>query len=212
MDEKLKRRIVFIFFFTTALLATVYYQYVYEKINASWAGINIYIWALGLSPFITLLMNYAMVHIATKMGNRYEFDHKRFVPGPYLYGFMALACVLSIYVGTTYTEPDREWSSSHAEVAHNDRYQHSAFSQWYYQIPQYHIENVIGTILDLSTSGSGTSSDSEGEGVLIMVVSLLLILIALIAAAAVFPHFWVISSIAVLLMMFQFLYRELKYN
>ncbi|MEI8223817.1 MAG: hypothetical protein WCG20_01700 [bacterium] len=203
MEQKKKLRIVYTVLFAIAALVTVYYQYAYEKYNASWGGINIYLCAAVLSTAIALVMNYINYFIATKLGDSYSFDYKRFIPGPLVYGFLAIACLLSVYLGITYTEPSDDWSSGNtSSIAQNDRYQHSSFYHWYY----------IANNGDLgvgggSSSSSSSSSSNDKAGEAYAVVALILLVVFILVLSAVVQHFWVIGSLAILLMMAQFLYR-----
>jgi hypothetical protein len=202
MEEKKKLRIVYTVLFAIAALVTGYYQYAYEKYNASWGGVNIYLWAVVLSTAIAFVMNYVNYFIATQLGDSYSFDYKRFVPGPFVYAFLAIACLLSVYLGATYTEPSNDWSSGNtASIAHNDRYHHSSFYHWYYTANN----GDLGIGSGSSSSSSSSSSDKAGEAYAI--IALILLVVFILVLSAVVQHFWVIGSIAILLMMAQFLYR-----
>ena len=204
MEEKKNLRIVYTVLFAIAVLVTVYYQYAYEKYHASWCGVNIYLCAAVLSTAIALIMNYVNYFIATQLGDSYSFDYKSFVPGPFVYGFLTIACLLSVYLGINYTEPSDDWSSgNNSSIAQNDRYQHSSFYHWYYLTNN----GDLGIGGGSSSSSSSSSSSDDKAGQVYAIVFLILLVVFLLVLSAMVQHFWVIASIAILLMMAQFLYR-----
>lgn len=197
MEEKKKIRIVYTILFVLAALVALYYQHAYEKVDASWYGINIYFWAVVIGIPAAIGMNYLNFLIAEHFDR--AFDYKRFIPGPYMYAFLMAGCMLSVYLGIRFTEPSEEWSTSHTEVAHNDRYYHSPFYQWYY----YSSFNDVGDGID--TGSSSSSDDKSGEAIAYLILILIVVLILILSATV--KHFWVVGSIIVLIMMGQYLYR-----
>jgi hypothetical protein len=207
MEETRKKRIYCTLLFVLALGITAYQQNAYEKFNASWDGINIYVWAFTLGPIIALVMNFINYVIAQKLGNGAK-TYNRFTPNPVLYAVLTATCLLTTCLGIMFTEPDRAWSSSNTQVQHNDRFQQSSYYQWNSLSPEYD----LGGLVDVLSSDSGSSDDSEGAAIAFMVRAILLILLALLVLSATIQHFWVVASITILFMMAQFLYRRWKYD
>ncbi len=200
MEEKNKIRIVYTTLFILAAVITGYFQYAYEKSNASWCGVNIYFWALILCPIIAVTLTVINHLIVAQFGGEFSFDYEQFTPGPFLYAFMMAGCLLSIYLGISFTEPHRGRSSDRAEIQQSDR---NTFVQLY-EI----FYDDSGTV----SSSSDSDSDSDGDSAIakLITVVIVIIILSILLLSAKIQHFWVIGSITILLMMLPFLLRVWK--
>ncbi len=207
--EYTKKRLIFYAVLVVIALSIVgYQQWIYEKYNASWNGISIYWWAALIAPCILIIMNLTM-RLICALGSEYDFDYKRFVVGPHLFAFLFAGAILIPSIGIHYTEPDLSWSSNHSDVGQNDRFMMSM----YYQTRGQAGSNNFAALLDMVSSDSDSDSSSDDKGGKLFAAAIIIIVLSMMILSATVQHFWVIGSIAVLLMMLHFLlllYRQWK--
>ncbi len=171
------------FIITTLMaLAVIFLILKLHKIEATWGGISVVVWALAVSGIV------AFVFIKT----RWFQDQRLATPfGAFL--IPAIAIVLSLLLGLQ-TEDLRNFGFNMQEQVAFNTYTPSSFN-----------------LFDLGdASGFSFNCSDDGCVVLMLIVALIVIALILVAGSACIPQFWVVSVLVLLTIMMVITIHEIR--
>lgn len=188
------RRLLYTVLFAVATLFTVYKQFEFDKIHAEWYGINIYLYGIVLGALIAAGLYHISKYVAYRTDRIFSYKHHWRAP-LWVVLLVGGSVFLSVWLGIYFTEPNYDLRSSY-EVGHDhkDRYERS---RAYYFFS--HSSGGSG-----SYNSSSSSSSNSGEG--LMIVFVVAVVLAVLVLSATVPSFWVVGSIALLMLLFKLMY------
>lgn len=176
----------------TAIMIAIFLLCVvsFNKWGAYWFGINIFVWAIILGIILYLVL-----------GKFSFFSCPYNSVKQWLILVLAIAFILSIFLGIYFTEPIQpENSSINKNYNTNSGYDYhqSRSGIWWYSF--YSGGNIDG--FNLSTE----NNSDDGEAILYLFIIILVII--LVIGSAFIPHFWILSLILIITVMIRLTVRE----
>lgn len=192
----------FIYLTVIGLLGLVYGYFflAYQKFEAAWAGIPVWMLAIMIGAIVSALV----------ASLRWVKEPSSETPG-WLLVVPALGAALCIVLGLYFAEPDSRnqfTGGSAAGGGHVEyNYSQTRFGNWFI----FH-SGFGGGSSESSTSSGGSSSSSskDGEGIAILIIVVLVLLVVILSAAV--PHFWLVGALLCIGLALVLAYREWKYE
>ena len=186
-----------------ACLTTLVTQIAYNKIEAEWFGINIYVYGATLGCLIAWGLHALSKKFLDTSNTRFlsKVSSIKYIAPTWLICCVTIGVLLSIFLGVHFTEPKEGVEAYTQTEDHRDQYRHSrsyVFMDTYVYTDNSSYSSSSSNDLDMGYNG--------GEALIALLVITLIVLIWVLSALV--PSFWVVGSIALCILLVKLIWDK----